>query len=288
MFLEIQGFPTIRVSYDGGLTSEPAVDGITDTDGLFITPFAMDQNDPDILWTGGGRPWRTTDRAASWSAAGPDFPTAGRISAIAIAPSDSNTVYLGFENGYIARSGNALDASPNWTLYTEGLVSGAWVSSVAVDPTQPDVAYCTYSTYGVPHVFRKNRGSNQWTPIDGTAPDSIPDIPAHWIAVRPCDVRQLYVGTELGMFVSDDGGATWDPVNTGLAHTIVETLDFTDENTLVAFTHGRGAFVTALEPPEPPPIPAVSTWGLLCMALLMLTAGTMILIRQARASRPRP
>ena len=30
------------------------VDGITDTDGLFITPIAMDQSNPDVLWTGGG------------------------------------------------------------------------------------------------------------------------------------------------------------------------------------------------------------------------------------------
>jgi photosystem II stability/assembly factor-like uncharacterized protein len=282
LFIEIQGFPQIRVSHDGGDTFALAVDGITDTDGLFITPYAMDQNDPDILWTGGGRPWRTTDGAVSWAPAGPNFPTTDSLSAVAIAPSDSNVVYLGFEDGYIVRTTNALDPVPDWTLYTNGLIGGAWVSSVAVDPTQPDIAYCTYSTYGVPHVFRKNRGSNQWTPIDGTAPDGIPDIPAHWIAVRPCDVRQLYVGTELGMFASDDGGATWDPVNTGLAHTIVETLDFTDENTLVAFTHGRGAFVTDLEPPEPPPIPAVSTWGLLCLALLVLTAGTVVVLRRSR------
>ncbi|MHC4614638.1 MAG: hypothetical protein ACYTAU_13830, partial [Planctomycetota bacterium] len=38
------------------------------------------------------------------------------------------------------------------------------------------------------------------------------------------------------------------PFNTGLAHTVVETLDWKNENTLVAFTHGRGAFMTQLTP----------------------------------------
>ncbi|MFH1747064.1 MAG: hypothetical protein ABIG44_08475 [Planctomycetota bacterium] len=246
MFVEIQGFPTIRVSYDGGETFELAVDGITDTDGLFITPYVMDQSNPNIMWTGGSRPWRTTNGAASWELAGSDFAGPSTISAIAIAPSDSNVVYLGFDNGYIVRSTNALAPVPTWTTYTQGLI-GAWVSSVAVDPTDSDIAYCTYSTYGADHVLRKAAGSNQWTPIDGSGDNGIPDIPCHWIAIRPCDAQQLYVGTELGIFASDDGGATWSPSNDGLAHTIVETLDFKDDHTLAAFTHGRGAFLTHLD-----------------------------------------
>ena len=132
-------------------------------------------------------------------------------------------------------------------LVTNGLYGG-WVSSVAVDPEDPDVAYCTYSNYGIPHVLRTLNGGANWTSIDGIEAAGVPDIPAHWIAVRPCDPQQLYVGTELGVFASDDGGANWDPVNDSLAHTVVETLDFKNSQTLVAFTHGRGTFVTDLEP----------------------------------------
>ena len=50
------------------------------------------------------------------------------------------------------------------------------------------------------------------------------------------------MGSELGVFRSDNGGVSWAPFNTGLAHTIVESLDWQTDNTLVAFTHGRGAF----------------------------------------------
>ena len=46
-------------STDGGDTFSDATNGITDTDGLFITPLAMDQANPEVLWTGGRRPWRT-------------------------------------------------------------------------------------------------------------------------------------------------------------------------------------------------------------------------------------
>ncbi len=250
IYIEIQFFPEIRKSTDGGETFVDAVTGITDTDGVFIVPFAMDQRDPRVLWTGGRRPWRTTDGAASWQLGGPDLAGPANISAIAIAPSDSNVVYLGYSNGYVSRTTNALDVSPAWLTRSGGLPIGGWVSSVAVDPTDPDRAYCTYSTFGVNHVYETSNGGQSWTPIDSIGIAGVPDIPVHWIAVRPCDPRQLYAGTELGVFASDDRGATWAPANAGLANTIVESLDFKNDNTLVAFTHGRGAFVAPLAPCE--------------------------------------
>ena len=247
MYVEYQDFPTIQKSIDGGDTFVEATSGITDTDGIFITPFAMDQTNPDVLWTGGSRPWRTTDGAALWTLAGPDLSGPDRISAIGIAPSDGDVVYLGFTNGYVARTTDGLSPSPAWSVFTSGL-QGAWVSSVAVDPTDPDVAYLTYSSYGVPHVLKSANGGQSWTSIDGLAFGGIPDIPAHWIAIRPCMPKQLFVGSELGIFASGDGGASWTPSNAGLALTVVEALDFQDDDTLVAFTFGRGAFRTKLAP----------------------------------------
>ena len=247
MYIEYHEFPSIHKSTDGGDTFSEATSGITDTDGLFITPFAMDPSDADVLWTGGRRPWRTLDGASSWHLAGPNFASADRISAVAVAPSNGDVVYLGFNNGYVARSTNALSPSPTWTVLGNGLQAG-WVSSLAVDPADPSTVYCTYSNYGLGHVLRSANGGASWTTIDGTGASVIPDIPAHWIAVRPCNSRELYVGTELGLFQTSDGGTTWEPANSGLAHTVVESLDFQDADTLVAFTHGRGVYRTSLAP----------------------------------------
>jgi hypothetical protein len=247
MYVEYQFFPTIQKSTDGGETFEDATTGITDTDGAFITPFAMDQANPDVLWTGGSRPWRTMNAAALWEPAGPNFAGPGTISAIGIAPSDSNVVYLGFNNGYVVRTTDGLSPSPSWTIFVDGLV-GAYVSSVAVDPADLDVAYITYSTFGVPHVLRTVNGGNNWTSIDGIDFEGVPDISGHWVAVRPCDSQELYVGTELGVFRSTTGGDVWEPFNQGLAHTVVESLDWKDDDTLVAFTHGRGAYLVPLVP----------------------------------------
>jgi hypothetical protein len=246
IYAETQHFPAIVKSVDAGVTFSPATGGITDDDGLFITPIAMDPGNPQVLWTGGTRPWRTTDAAASWQLAGVGFGEGHEISAIAVAPGDSSVVYLGLATGGVARTTDGYGSFPGWTLTTEGLPQ-AFVSSIAVHPGDPEIAYCTYSTYGVPHVFETLDGGVTWHAIDGIAQTGVPDIPVHSVVVRGCDPRQLYVGTELGVFVSEDRGTTWEPANLGLVHTVVETLDLQDEDTLVAFTHGRGAFRTGLD-----------------------------------------
>ncbi len=250
IYVEIQFFPEIRKSTDGGMTFVDAINGITDTDGLFITPFAMDQNTPEILWTGGSRPWRTTNGAANWELARTTtFASGGRISGIAISPVDGNIVWFGLNNGLVARSTNALAPTPTWTEYggANGLVPGAYVSSITPHPTDPDAAYLTYTNYGIPHVYQTTNGGVTWTPVSGTAPNDLPDIPAHWIAVRPSNPNQLYVATELGVFASDDAGANWYPTP-GIPNTIVESLDWQTNDKLVAFTHGRGAFLADLNP----------------------------------------
>lgn len=251
IYAETQNFPTMIVSYDGGQNWESATNGITDTDGSFINPFAMDPTDPLVLWTGGQRIWRTTDGAANWSLVSIDFLPAGRVSAIASAPSDPSRVYVGYDNGYIATTGSGLNPTPLWTLrgQANGLpTDAAYISSVAVDPTDPLTAYMTTSTFNVDHVYKTTDGGQNWTPIDGIAQESIPDIPVHWIAVRPCDPQTLYVGTEVGVFVSEDQGGSWNPANLGFPMTVVETLAFQNDDRLVAFTHGRGAFLAQLEP----------------------------------------
>jgi len=245
VYAETQNFPTIHLQVNGG-TFQLSVIGITDSDGLFITPFAMDQVDPDTLYTGGRRPWRTTNGASSWSRIGGFLADSGRISAIGISTARRNTVYLGYSNGRVFRTYNATGTSPAWTEVSGGLPDG-FISSLTVSPANDSKVYCTFSTFGVDHVFKSTDAGITWTSIDGVSQAQVPDIPAHWIEARPCDPDTLFLGTELGVFVSEDDGGTWQPANDNFPHTVVETLDFQSDDALVAFTHGRGAFRSLLD-----------------------------------------
>jgi hypothetical protein len=95
------------------------------------------------------------------------------------------------------------------------------------------------------HVYKSTDAGATWTGIDGTGPTAIPDVPVHSIAVDPANGSRLYVGTDVGVFSSTDGGANWARENTGFANAPTESLSINTVGStymLFAFTHGRGAW----------------------------------------------
>ncbi|MFL6195271.1 MAG: S-layer homology domain-containing protein [Thermoanaerobaculia bacterium] len=242
----------IQKSTNGGASFTPAKNGISgDFGGLFITPFVMDAVSGARLYTGGTYIWRTLDSAASWQRASTAL--AGRVSALAVAPSNPNRVLVGTDAGWIYRSSAAQStgASTNWA---SALPQGGYVSSVTFDPTNEFIAYATYSTFGGQHVWRTTDGGASWTSIDSSGSIGLPDIPAHTLVVDPVRPSRLYVGTDLGIFISRNSGLSWAVENTGFPNVITESLSLKTANppTLYAFTHGRGAWRVPTAPCDTP------------------------------------
>jgi uncharacterized protein (TIGR03437 family) len=234
----------IRKSLDGGVTFNLAIDGISDEYAIFINPFVMDPSDPQRLWTGGGWLWRTNDGAVSWERASALTAGQGLVSAIAVAPTDADRVLVGMTAGEILRTDIGL-TSLGGTAFPYRTPRSGYVSWVAFDPTNANIAYATYSTFGGSHVFRSTDGGANWTAIDGTGANKLPDIPVHCIVVDPGNPARLYIGTDLGVFVSTDSGGNWAVENTGFANVVTESLSINVVNgatNLYAFTHGRGAW----------------------------------------------
>jgi uncharacterized protein (TIGR03437 family) len=234
---------SLRKSTDGGRTFSRAQSGVSDLSQqfLFIAPFAVDPSDPRRLWLGGAALWRTTDGAALWKQASHRF---GAATAIAVSPADASRVVAGNDGGRVFYTRAALTTDSN-SFWDSSQPRAGYVSGVAFDPANADVVYATYSTFGGRHVWRSTDGGASWTPIDGAGATGIPDIPAHCVVIDPSNTARLYVGTDLGVFVSTDGGATWGVENTGFANVIVESMSLKVVNgatMLYAFTHGRGAW----------------------------------------------
>jgi uncharacterized protein (TIGR03437 family) len=230
-------------STDGGATFGDAIAGINDG-GLFITPFVMDPSDPQRLWTGGDFIWRTDNGAARWFRASAITAGARQVSAIAIAPTDSNRALVGMADGYIHRNSNALAAIAT-TSWPSTRPRSGWVSSLAFDPNSKDICYATYSTFGGTHVWRSIDGGATWSALSGSGAGALPDAPVHSIAIDPSNTARLYIGTDVGVFVSTDGGANWAVETTGFPNVITESLQIQIANGVTqvyAFTHGRGAW----------------------------------------------
>lgn len=242
---------SIRKSLDGGTTYFPATAGINESGGnfLFINPFIMDPTNSQRLWTGGRFLWRTSDGATSWTQASPSV-ALGSVSAIAVAPSNADNVLTGTSQGFIHGTNRGRSSSAS-TTFTASQPRSGFVSWVAFDPTNANVAYATYSTFGGTHVWKSTDAGQSWTGIDGSGDTGIPDVPVHTLVVDPAASEKLYVGTDLGIFVSLDGGQTWARENTGFANVVVESLSLATSGGstyLYAFTHGRGVWRVAIGP----------------------------------------
>jgi photosystem II stability/assembly factor-like uncharacterized protein len=253
---------SLRKSTDGGRSFSSATNGIAGDDRfLFIAPFTMDPSDSQRLWIGGKFIWKTTDGAANWRRASDAIPESSQnsISAIAVAPTNPDRVLVGTSRGHIIRNDSALGADQS-TIWPSVQPRAGFVSWVAFDPTNDQIAYATYSTFGGNHVWRSTDGGASWSPID----NGLPDIPVHCIVIDPTNTARLFIGTDLGVFVSLDGGVSWAVENTGFANVVTESLSLISPGkmpTLFAFTHGRGAWRVALMFPPAPVINGAAISG---------------------------
>lgn len=217
---------------------------------LFIAPFILDPNNSDRLLAGGLSLWRTNDaktpntltRGPSWSSI--KGPAGANISAIAVAPGDSDLVWVGHENGDVYRTRTGTQTNPTWEKMDGNGPTPlpdrngtAFVTRITIDPGDHDRVYVTFAGYERGNVWRTADGGQTWSNIG----NALPKAPVHCLAIHPDTASFLYLGTEVGIFASEDGGTTWSPTNEGPTNCSVDDLFWMDR-TLVCATHGRGMF----------------------------------------------
>ncbi len=212
----------------------------------FIPPVVLDPSSPSNVYVGANRVYQSTDGATTWTAISPDLTLGGTLAIVAVAPSDSNTIYTGSNDSLIAFTNNALSGTSS-TWFGGSLATRA-VTDIKVDATTAATAYATYGgfsgfTDSVGHVFKTTDGGNSWTDISG----NLPNIPVTSIAIDPDVANTYYVGTDVGAFYTSDGGTTWSVLGTGLPNVGIMSMDFQHATrTLVAGTHGRSAWELSL------------------------------------------
>lgn len=235
-------------SGDGGRNWVRADTGLNDRF-IFIAPFVLDPNEPRRLWAGGSRLWRSDNEGVSWQSVSPSLGPRfdDLVSALAVSQGAANRVAIGNRRGiYVIDDAVGAGAV---TLPQRATPREGWVSSLTFQGDDESTLYATYSTFGGQHVWRSRDDGQTWSPIDGEGAARLPDVPVHSLAIHPDDPDNLYVGTDLGVFTSGDGGATWAVESAGFAHAITETLAVSAGETpsLFAFTYGRGVWRAPLD-----------------------------------------
>ena len=227
------------------------VEGIDKNDrALFYAPFALDPSRAGVIYYGTHRLYRSTDRGESWTPISGDLTkgadTRGRISAIAVAPSDAKTIYVGTSDGLVQVTTNR---GQTWTNITRPPLPNRWVSRIAVSPTDPRVAYVVFNGFNTHtpdapgHVFKTTDRGRTWRDISG----DLPDVPALSIVLDPNAPGTIYIGTDVGVFRSTDDGGHWELFGKGMPPVpVVDLYLHSQRKLLFAATHGRSVYRISL------------------------------------------
>ena len=226
-------------------------------------PIVFSPIDPKMLYATSQHVWRTTNDGQSWERISPNLTrsdpktmqaSGGPITkdqtgvetyavVFTLAPSrqDVNTIWAGSDDGWVHVT---RDGGKNWERITPpDLPEFARISLIEASPHQNGVAYLAANRYQMgdrkPYVYKTADFGKTWQKIVTGIPDT--DFPR---VIREDTKRRglLYVGTEHGIYVSFNDGASWQSLKLDLPTTPVHGI-ISEERDLVIGTHGRGFYV---------------------------------------------
>ena len=234
-----------RINVTSGPGQTRGIDGGISTAGYWSTPMAQSPVDGK-LYSGRVKLWVTSNPRGNpvvWDSLVPGNNTF--MSAVAVSPTDAGKIIIGEIDGGVYYTTNG---GTNWAKSTG--TPTRFVTDLIYDPVNPNRIYATFSGFSSGHVFRSD--DNGATFVDISA--NLPNIPVNAIEIDPADQNHLFIGADVGMFVSLDGGALWLPFNEGFPLTSVMALKIHKATrTLVAATHGRSMWKITLDNPQPEP-----------------------------------
>jgi photosystem II stability/assembly factor-like uncharacterized protein len=226
-------------------------------------PILLSPHDPGVLYAAGNRVFRSDTEGASWEAISPDLtradpatlePSGGPITkdttgaehyatvfALAESPLTRGLLWAGSDDGLVHLS---RDAGRTWTRITPPeLPEWATVCTLEPSPHDPAAAYLAATRYKLddtrPYLFKTADYGATWTRItDGLPADDFTRV----IRADPDRPGLLYAGTETGVYVSFDDGASWHSLRRNLPVVPVYDLAVKDQD-LIAATHGRSFWI---------------------------------------------
>ena len=218
--------------------------------GQWLAPFILSPHNSRVVYHGMQCVFRSMNRGDKWERISPDLTyndpekqgniSFATISTLSESPLKFGLLYAGTDDGrvHVTR-----DAGISWHPINEGIPKHTWVSRVVASQYDEGTVYLTLNgkrdnDFQV-YVYRSVDYGTTWEDVSA----GIPGGPVNVIREDPFSKDVLYVGTDLGVYVTTDSAQTWSVLGSELPITFVHDLAIHGgQKKMVIATHGRGMF----------------------------------------------
>lgn len=209
----------------------PQATGINESAG-WVTPINIDPNTPSTIYVGYQNVWKSTNRGNNWQRISNFGISDSRINIreMAIAPSNSNTMYVSIQNQLFA----TYNGGQSWeSIYSN---QNGLINYIAINPNNERDVYVAISGYASnSKVFRINNGNVT------NLTYNLPNFPVNTIAIHDNNANSIYIGNDVGVFYTDNTMTEWREFGEDIPTVIITELKIHyPTGKLRAATYGRG------------------------------------------------
>lgn len=210
------------------------------------TPLLLSPHNPRVIYYGGNFLFRSVNRGDGWEVISPELTATprGSLTTIAESPLQPGILWTGSDDGRICSS---RDAGRTWTDLTQkipGLPPAGHVTRIEASPFEAGAAYVSIDRHRQedyrPYLYVTTDFGETWKPLHSGLPD---EGPVHVIRQSPRNRNLLFVGTEFGLFISLNGGESWQQLKQLPPVAVHDLVVHPRDPELVIATHGRGIYI---------------------------------------------
>jgi photosystem II stability/assembly factor-like uncharacterized protein len=235
------------------------------------SPLILSPHDPQRLYLGANRLFRSDDRGDSWRAVSPDLTRGldrnrldvmgrvwsvdavaknrstsfyGNLTALSESPRVEGLIYAGTDDGLVQVTEDGGDSWRRVDVFP-GVPEMTYVNRLEASRHDADTVYAAFNNHKSadfkPYLLKSTDRGASWTSIAGDLPER---GSVYAVVEDPVSPDLLFAGTEFGLFFTADGGGSWVQLKGGVPTVAVRDLAIQERaGDLVVGTFGRGFYI---------------------------------------------
>jgi len=212
------------------------------------SPIWLSRHQQDVLYFGANKVYRSFNKGNDWEAISGDLTMGGKpgnvpygtLTSICESPLKFGLIYAGSDDGLIHVT---RDGGETWAKISDSLVQNLWVSRVQASAHERGRVYASLNGYRwddfMPYLYVSQDYGQHWERMGL----DLPFEPINVVKEDPSNANIIYVGTDHNVYVSLDGGRSFQTLSPDFPNVPVHDLAVQAKaQELVIGTHGRSIF----------------------------------------------